>query len=133
MSSSIKRGRDKKFADKNKSKEMRFPGAGSLIMMTGAAICVVYLMTALSGSPSAELKLDDVSRAASAKLAENEAVAVFLGLDTVPHEDSVYVMADLESVKSADVYIDSEKLGEGWSLWGYLSDTVRGIFSPLLP
>ena len=133
MKRSVTSGRDKKLPESGRAERKSVSSSGGIIMLIGAAVCMVYLMTALSGTPASEIRLDDMSKAVSAKISENEAVAVFLGLDAIPDNDSVYVMAEVDDAKSADVYIDSGRLDKKWSLWGYLADTLRGIFAPVMP
>lgn len=105
--------------------------AGGIVMLAGAVICASYLIAALSGRSADRLRLDSVSTAASAKLRENEAVAVFLGLDQAETDESVYVFHETDEDAEPDIYISPDKLDGNWSLWGYFSGLIRSIAEPM--
>ncbi len=90
------------------------------IIMLGAGVCALFLAVSLMGKPAPELTIDSASAAVSAKLSENDAVAVFLGLDK--QDDAVYVGSTDE-----DIYIDAPREPRPWSLWGYMADLIRGL------
>ena len=125
MENSVHNGRERK----TDTTEVRHHASG-IVMLVGAAICMTYLMIAISGRSADRLRLDSVSTAASAKLRENEAVAVFLGLDEMPEDESVYVWHETDGDED-DTYISPDKIEGKWTLWGYFSDLIRTIAEPM--
>lgn len=128
----VTNGRLPKTNSKQKSEQnaKEFNKSPTFIMLVGAFVCTAFLCLSLSSAPASQITMSGASTAVSAKLSENDAVAVFLGLDSFDIDDAVYVMNQIGSEE--DIYVDAPREPKPWSLWGYMAEVIRGLLPPEL-